>query len=163
MAKREFEDITIIADTREQEPLLFTRCSAEVGTLPTGDYSVKGLEQHICIERKSLPDLVASTCSQQRGRFEAELLRAKAYRWAYLVIEATVGQVYDGGYRSRACPESVIGSVVAFSVRYGVMPIFAGNAEQAAKIVEHIALMCVRRLEEDAEALGFKREEHGKD
>ena len=56
---------TAIIDSREQNPLSLrihpdeAPIRSEKGTLYTGDYSVKGLEDHIAIERKSLPDLMA--------------------------------------------------------------------------------------------------------
>ena len=50
-------DIVAIIDTREQAPLDLSPLRTEKGTLTTGDYSIKGLESEIAIERKSLPDL----------------------------------------------------------------------------------------------------------
>jgi ERCC4-type nuclease len=163
MSKREFKDITIVTDTREQYPLKFTRCQSVIGTLPTGDYAVQNLESYLCVERKSLPDLVACCCSQQRDRFEAELMRMKAYRFKYLIVEATLKDIYTGEYRSKANPESVVGSILSFSQRYDVMPILAGDKDQAAKVVEHLALMMVRRLDETAKALGYVKKKEKKD
>ena len=51
------EQITAIIDTREQAPLDLAPLATITGTLSTGDYSVKGLEAVVAIERKSLPDL----------------------------------------------------------------------------------------------------------
>ena len=39
---------TIVIDSREQTPLIFTRLASEVRGLPTGDYSIKGLELKVC-------------------------------------------------------------------------------------------------------------------
>jgi hypothetical protein len=44
----------IVADSREQEPLTFTRLQSVRGTLYSGDYSVQGLESKFAVERKSL-------------------------------------------------------------------------------------------------------------
>lgn len=162
MPKREFKDITIVIAGNEQWPLQFTRCQSVVGTLPTGDYAVKDLESYVCIERKSIADLVSCCCSKERERFERELMRMKAYQWRWLVIEGPLDRIYAGDYRSKGEPESVVGSVCAFAVRYGVSPIFAGTREHAAKIVEHLCLMCVRRLDEVAMALGYVREKEKK-
>ena len=64
----------IIIDTREQEPFEFDTESVEVldKALPTGDYSLAGYENLVCIERKSLPDYVQSVI-MQRVRFIKEV------------------------------------------------------------------------------------------
>src|SRR5690606_8361398 len=49
---------TIVVDTREQQPLPFSRLKSERGTLATGDYSFRGGEEVFAIERKSVADLV---------------------------------------------------------------------------------------------------------
>ncbi|MBL8855579.1 MAG: hypothetical protein JNK57_16545, partial [Planctomycetaceae bacterium] len=53
------QDVTAIIDTREQSPLDVSPLQTAVEVLDTGDYSAKGLETVVRIERKSLPDLVA--------------------------------------------------------------------------------------------------------
>src|SRR5688572_25097121 len=62
-------EFTIIIDSREQNPLTFTRLSSIRGTLQSGDYSIAGLEHLFAIERKSLDDLAMSVTSE-RERFE---------------------------------------------------------------------------------------------
>jgi len=54
---------TIIVDTREQNPLDFSRFNGwiervEKRALKLGDYSIAGLEDICVVERKDLPDLV---------------------------------------------------------------------------------------------------------
>ena len=76
---------TIIVDSREQTPLVFSLFASEVGTLQTGDYSLKGLEDSITIERKSIADLIGSLTSG-RERFQREIQRMQAYRSRTLLI-----------------------------------------------------------------------------
>ena len=48
-------EFTIIQDTREQTPWIFDyekTIAQEIGTLKTGDYTLKGFEDKLCIERK---------------------------------------------------------------------------------------------------------------
>jgi hypothetical protein len=45
-------EVTIVVDSREQDPLPFTRFKTVSGNLLTGDYSVLGLESWFSIERK---------------------------------------------------------------------------------------------------------------
>src|SRR6516164_9158936 len=77
---------TIIVDTREQDPLVFSRLPAKSGTLRTGDYSVFGLEKLFSVERKSVSDLVGCCMGDGRRRFEAELHRLRGYRFKRLLI-----------------------------------------------------------------------------
>src|SRR4030081_926981 len=76
----------IVVDTREQEPLVFSRLRSVSGTLITGDYSVKGLECLFAIERKSIGDLVACCMGENRQRFERELHRLRGFRFARLLV-----------------------------------------------------------------------------
>jgi ERCC4-type nuclease len=92
VSRKELEpsDITALADSREQTPVdLDLTLPTEKATLYTGDYSVKGLEKIICIERKSLPDLIACV-GRERERFEKCIQRMKGYAGSYLVIETSL-------------------------------------------------------------------------
>lgn len=123
----------IVTDTREQCPLDFSPypCTVEVGTLPLGDYSVKDLEHLMAIERKSIPDLVASV-TRERERFERELSRSRGHDLFAVVIEGSLEEVRQHLYRSKAKPHAVLQSMVAFQVRYGVNWTWAGSPAGAA-------------------------------
>jgi ERCC4-type nuclease len=69
--------LTAIQDSREQCPLDLSPMKTEVGTLTTGDYSIRGLEHVVSVERKTLPDLVACVGSS-RERFDKEVKRLLA-------------------------------------------------------------------------------------
>ena len=105
------ESPILLIDTREQAPLSFTTFPSEVSTLPTGDYSVRGLEDTIAVERKSVSDLIGSLTSG-RERFQREVQRMLAHRSRTLLI---VGDgtdpkitIKDGHYRSQARPQSIL-------------------------------------------------------
>ena len=57
-AELKAEDVTAIIDTREQLPLDLAPLRMKRGTLATGDYSIKGMEHVVSLERKSLDDLL---------------------------------------------------------------------------------------------------------
>lgn len=116
----------IIVDTREQTPFVFKDFDVEPGTLPTGDYSIKGLEGLVSIERKSLPDLIACF-GPGRERFERELHRLKAYRCRAVIIECDYSDIVSGNYRSKMSPKAAVASIGAFSQRYQVPFILAGE------------------------------------
>ena len=78
-------------DSREQLPYRFD-CPSEVGTVPTGDYSICGLENHVSIERKTIDDLVGCL-SKGRDRFERELQRGKGLDYFALVCECSLQNI----------------------------------------------------------------------
>lgn len=145
-------DLVIIQDTREQMPLIFPEAKVEIATLTTGDYSLKGFEDKVCIERKSLPDLLRAL-SQERERFMREVHRMRAYEYAGIVIEANLTTLYLGEWRSQMTPQSVIGSLQALSAKYGIHIFFADNRELAAKTVEGLLYHFLRKQYEYYERL----------
>ena len=76
----------IIVDTREKDPILFTKHDFKKGTLKTGDYTIEGFEKEIAIERKGIGD-ACSTVLQGRDRFKREMERAKKFKFFAIVIE----------------------------------------------------------------------------
>jgi ERCC4-type nuclease len=122
---------TVAVDTREQLPYQFADIYIKrkeafvpttIKTLQTGDYSIVGYENDICVERKTLEDLYY-TLIHGRERFENELKRMENYNRAMIVIEADWGQICnpaddDPIFRSEAHPHAIIGTIVAFAGRY---------------------------------------------
>lgn len=129
---------TIIVDTREQEPWLFTaRVRVARATLGTGDYSVLGLEGVVGIERKTREDFV-NTMIHARDRFEAELRRFDRFRFAAVFVESDLAQIVRGEYRSAAAPRAVLASIASIMADFGVMVVFAGNRANAAAMAEDV-------------------------
>lgn len=123
--------LVLVADTREQAPYQFEQYDCELAhaSLPTGDYSIAGLEGHAAIERKSLDDLISCLMGDGRKRFERELARLRGYDMAAVVIEASMEDVRQHNYRSKMQPHAVLQSILAFQVRYGVPFTWAGSRE----------------------------------
>jgi ERCC4-type nuclease len=116
--------LCIIQDTREQAPYTFACITppplVEVATLASGDYSLRGFENQVAIERKSLADLFG-TVGQGRDRFERELERLSHFRFAAVVIEAGFETIRQRPpVRSRLKPKTVFRSMIAWMIRYGV-------------------------------------------
>lgn len=131
--------ITIIVDTREQAPLEFwgEHVTVERATLPEGDYSARGLEGFAAIERKSISDLIGSL-THDRERFKRELERLRTYAFRTLVVEGPMADIAAGAYRSRALPQSILGSVAALSVDFGLPVLFCDDRRTAAFMVEKL-------------------------
>ncbi|MDD3685119.1 MAG: ERCC4 domain-containing protein, partial [Desulfovibrio desulfuricans] len=94
--------MTILVDSREQKPFTFEHERYDVqiqpGALTVGDYSLRGLEDKVAVERKSLPDLV-QCFGRERERFERELQRGAALDAFAVVIEAGWTDLSGGHFR----------------------------------------------------------------
>lgn len=145
------ESITAIVDTREQLPLDLAPLNVEAGTLTTGDYSVKGLEHVVAIERKSESDLLACI-GTERERFDREVQRLLAYPVRALLIESTWTRIEAGEWRSQVKPSAAIGSLLGW-VAMGLPVIMADNHERAGQYVARLLFTAARRRYREARAL----------
>jgi len=108
---------TLIVDTREQTPLVFTHLPVIVSGLTTGDYSVQGLENDFAVERKSLPDLFGSL-TNGRQRFLKELHRMNAYPFCRLLIIGSEHEIQQRASRHRGVnPKAILHSLAAIEAR----------------------------------------------
>ena len=122
----------VAVDTREQTPWVFPAdVTTELATLRSGDYSVRGFESRIAIERKSLDDLVGSITSG-RERFVRELTRLASFDFRCVIVEANIDDIWAHRYVSRAVPSSVIGSCAAFAIDFNIPFLFGGDAAKSA-------------------------------
>ena len=130
-------NLSVLIDTREQMPLTFRGFATQRATLGTGDYSCIAdgidLSDVVAIERKSVSDLLGCV-GHSRQRFERELARLAAFRFRALVIEGSLSQVAAGTRYSQLTERQVLGSVLAWTFKYGVAPIFAGDRHSAAMV-----------------------------
>jgi hypothetical protein len=140
------ETPTILVDTREQRPLRFSSAVAvQAATLSTGDYSVVGASDKLCIERKSLDDL-ANCCGNERERFIDCCRRMRDFEVKVIVVEGTVNDVLSHRYQSRINPNSVIGTLIAILADYGVATSWEATPERAAMFVERLCLRVWKRV-----------------
>ncbi|MYM92552.1 ERCC4 domain-containing protein [Duganella vulcania] len=130
----------VLVDTREQMPFDLARFSnwlsgVKTATLDTGDYSIEGMEHLICLERKSLNDLVG-TLMHQRGRFFRQLERMQAFPYRAILVEASYAEVkspYNFTQDVAAHPNGVSGSLDALEVRFGVPVIYTSTNRALAE------------------------------
>ena len=121
----------VLIDSREQAPYNFSPPRYEdvitdQTTLTTGDYSLAGLQDRIALERKSLSDLTG-TLTTGRERFQRECERGRGLDYFGLVIEASLEDVRIHNYRSKMTPQSLLQSLAAYSVRYGLHVHWCGS------------------------------------
>ena len=160
------QTLTILVDTRDQDTPLFRKRMRRVG-FPTkrkklnfGDYSCSviadgaevDLSASFAIERKMSLDELAQCYTRGRGRFEREFERARdAGAKIYLIVEgATWEGAYNGLYRTRMHPHSLIASMTAWLARYNCQMLMC-KAETTPILIhdlcyrdakEHLERMC---------------------
>ena len=94
---------TIIKDTREQEGYTFESSSSRYHTcdgmvdqkLDTGDYSILGMEDKLCIERKASVVELANNVGHDQTRFLKEIERMKSFPYKFLILEFSLSDLMD--------------------------------------------------------------------
>lgn len=127
----------VLRDTREQLPYGFLGIRSdkvdgsriinvriEDRALPAGDYSLsidgQDMSDRISLERKTYEDLFG-TLGAGRERFVRELEKLAELDYAAIIIESTFSGVAKyAPQHSRMNPKTVVRSLIAFSLRYGV-------------------------------------------
>ena len=142
-AKLSPSSVVCLIDTREQLPLDLTPLRTEPATLPTGDYSLKGLEHHVCIERKSLDDLLGCV-GRDRERFERELQRMLAYPVRVLLVESTWADIELGQWRSKVTSSQAMGSLIGWA-SMGIQLAMIGTHERAGQFASRLLYTVARR------------------
>lgn len=142
--------MVIITDTREQLNLDFSKFkNIEVvrKKLDTGDYSVSGCENHLCIERKSVNDLVSTLISNHQ-RFLREMERMKSYKECYILIENSPTTLYNycatHGWQHKF--DIVIQSLLAYACYYHCRVRFCKDRDDMAT---YIVKKCKEFLEKE--------------
>lgn len=133
----------ITIDTREQRPYTFENIKPEppqtvTQGLSTGDYSIIGFEDKVCVERKEKSDLFNSV-GKGRERLEREFQRMQSFDYAALVIESSLAGIFTNPpARSKMSPKSVLRTLIAWSQRYNVhvWPMWSrGAAEKVTYLI----------------------------
>ena len=135
----------ILKDTREKNGWdfeSFDRCRtvARWG-LKTGDYTAKGLEKELVIERKASTGELAINLGKKRKAFEAEIERMTNFRWKYIICEFSIDDLMNFPKNS-GIPKKQIQYVrmngkfmwkklCEYQEQYGVQVIFCENKEHA--------------------------------
>jgi len=82
---------TVIKDTREQDGYFFSEFNTCAGMidqkLDTGDYSILGMEDKVCIERKGCVEELAVNLGQKKHAFLAEVERMTPFPHKFIVLE----------------------------------------------------------------------------
>ena len=166
--KEILKTFSIIVDTREQDTSRakkrykamdtdYVRAVLDYGdytynlTLPDGPLNdvSKRITAKCVIERKQNLDELAMCFTRSRDRFRREFERAaEAGAKVYLLIEnASIDILMAGQYRSRFNPKAFLASLTAYSVRYGMIPLFCDMVNSGRLIREVLYRDAKERLE----------------
>ena len=145
MTEQQFlSSLTIIVDSREKHPYLFTGHRTVVQGLSIGDYGLLNCSD-IAIERKSINDLIGSL-TKGRERLEKELRKGSDISYFALVVEASFSDLANGKYQSQMLPKSAVQTLLSWSVKYGTHIFFCENREYAEKVTLSLLLKYGRNI-----------------
>lgn len=142
--------LVIIRDTREQLPYSFNNKIPYIDkALKFGDYSIKGYESKISIERKSASDFYG-TIAQGRERFNRMLCRMNKAEFKGLVIECSEEELLTPELSySNIHPNSVYGSIISFEIKHGVHIYYGDRKACQIKIINLFVKFWKLKKEED--------------
>jgi ERCC4-type nuclease len=124
---------TILRDTREKEGKGWTfspstNCAGtEIRKLDTGDYTIEGAEDLLCIERKGAISEFARNITQKR--FDKELLRMQEFKYPFLLLEFGMPDVMlfpEGAMpkylqvKCRIGGRFILRKIIEYQIQYGV-------------------------------------------
>jgi ERCC4-type nuclease len=143
-------EFTIIVDTREQKPWSFENHTIANTKLDTGDYSIQGLEDILCIERKRNVAEIANNITE--SRFKDVIGRIKTYKFSFILLEFNIDDVlrYPIGStipkkiwsKIRISPQYIMKNLIDLQVENNIHVIFCGSSSTA----EQIALSIMNRV-----------------
>lgn len=164
--------IEIIIDQQEKKPFSFAGCKLTrptghkgppqhtlvVDHLHTGDYSIRGYENVISIERKSFNDLY-QTLGKERARFVRELERLSKMPFALVVVEAPWEKILGGHPKSKLNPKTIWHSVIAWRMRY---PTVHWEMCMSREVAEKLTFRTLDRFWRDKWSENFRKEQENK-
>ena len=157
--KESLSTFRVIADTREQSTARAKERFESFGvpvqratlyycdycgniTLPDGSELLdvtQTLRPQCCIERKMSLDELAACFTRGRARFRREFERAtEAGAKVYLLVEGASWEALNNHrYRSKYNPEAFRASLIAWSIRYDMTPVFC-KADSSGALIREI-------------------------
>jgi ERCC4-type nuclease len=148
----DFSNFHIVIDTREQHPWSFDHMEKSISKLDTGDYSLRGLENLFCIERKGSVSEFANNITEKRFKDVTE--RLTNIKHAFLLLEFDLEDVliYPVGStvpkkmwdKLRITPKFILKHINELQILHNIKVIFCGDASNAEKM----ALSLMRKIYE---------------
>lgn len=140
------DDFTIIIDTREQQPWTFEHYTTASRKLDTGDYSIEGMEDIVCIERKKSINEVANNITE--SRFIDVVDRMSKFRYAFMLLEFDLEHVLNYPIGSnlprrlwdkiKISPAFIVKHILELQLNHNIKVVFCGCPSNAEKMAEYI-------------------------
>ena len=137
-------DLKIIIDTREQKPWEFPGHATAVKKLDTGDYSVEGLEDVLCIERKQNTAEFAKNIIEKR--YDDWTERMSKYKYKFLLLEFSLDDVYsfprNSGIpkyllnKTKISPKFLLKKLTELAILHDIHVVFCESAYRASMFAE---------------------------
>jgi hypothetical protein len=149
---------TVIKDTREQEGYFFNEFNTCKGMveqkLDTGDYSILGLEDKICIERKGCIEELAVNLGQKKHAFLDEIERMKTFDHKFIILEFSLEDLLKFPDDTRIPNKNkssmkitgkyILKCLMEFQIYDQIQIVFCGNKHNAFLLVSSL----LKRLNE---------------
>jgi len=143
---------TVIKDTREQDGYYFSsfdKCSGMIEQkLDTGDYTIQGFEDKVCVERKGCVEELAVNLGQKKHAFLNEIERMKDFPHKFLVLEFSLEDLLKFPDETRIPVKNkaalkitgkyMIKCLMEFALHNNVQILFCGNKYNAFLAVTSI-------------------------
>lgn len=136
------DEFTIVVDTREQNAWEFGHHTTAKRKLDTGDYSIEGLENLLCIERKQSVSEIANNITEKR--FVNVLERMSEIPHRFMLFEFDLEDVYSFPIGSdipknkwnklRVTNNYIMKYLSLININYNIHTIFCGDADNAEKM-----------------------------
>lgn len=141
-----YDDFTIIIDTREQQPWTFDHYVTANKKLDTGDYSIEGLENLLAIERKKSVSEFANNITE--SRFKDVICRLENIKYSFLLLEFDLEDIliYPVGSnvprkmwdKIKISPAFIMKHIIELQINHNIKVIFCGDSDNAEKMAEFI-------------------------
>lgn len=135
------KQFTVLWDKREKRPWQLPY-KMEKAHLKTGDYTIKGFEDMVAIEKKSgLIELLNDLTAKYRPTFERFLKRLSKYPVKCIIVEDTLSELSisralvhvkkKSGGRARLTSKTIYYWTAEIAAKYGIPIVFVGKASKA--------------------------------
>ena len=153
------KDLTILVDDREKKGWTFLKQSytIERTRLKTADYTIKGYEDIIAIEKKSgLRELFGNLTSCNRQRFIRFLDRLSKYPIKAIVVDEALSfermsyhlMLLRKKSNCGLTPNTIYYWLDRISIYYGIPVIFAGP-KSTVQVVEQVFKQAIERIQDN--------------
>ena len=141
-----YNDFTIIVDTREQQPWSFDHYVKANKKLDTGDYSIEGLEHVLAIERKKSVCEFANNITE--SRFKDVVKRLSEIKHSFILLEFDLEDIliYPVGSslprrlwdKIKISPSFIMKHILELQLYHNIKVVFCGDSDNAEKMAEYI-------------------------